>query len=446
MLALLTVRGCHVSVLRAVVTGVPEVDELGTVTGATIISRHVEPLLTYLRGRLETAGAGRLTAAELAVLAAAGCLHAIGERDPAVRPHAAIVDELNAMAARQVDEPDFDRRLVVYGQVNERLRHAERLEDDLLRLVVHNCLWSVEHESDLALRDSSTFCLQEVARTVGRLFTAGPSAAASFLSSCLLPALRLRLRSRSDELRHETVAVLQVAVLACGPHVPKLAELAQLGDPADAERDFFENIRHIQVHRRTRALKRVVEGLADGSLVIRADVITNYVLPLANVYLFNDKYAKYTALTDAAVRLIGLVACRMSWHQYQTFLRHYLALLPTCPRQRDAVKVLVAVLDAFHFDLSLVTPDVTMSIISAARSDQRGWRTHLHAGLVRRARGDEQHALNRTLQPDEERAQRLPLALAMIKLLQKLPPGILEANVARILGVVRADYDRRLGW
>ena len=57
----------------------------------------------------------------------------------------------------------------------------------------------------------------------------------------------------------------------------------------------------------------------------------------------------------------------------------------------------------------------------------------LHAGLVRRARGDEQHAMNKTLDPDEERSQRLPLALAMIKLLQKLPEGILESNAASVL-------------
>lgn len=233
----------------------------------------------------------------------------------------------------------------------------------------------------------------------------------------------------------------------------------------------------------------------------------------------------------------------MTWHQYQAFLRHFLSVLPTCTRQRDAVRVLVAVLDAFHFDLSAVTPDVTMSIISAARSDASGWRTQgelgtraelsgeataevgaavsedavknkaggdaegdkqeesgtketlaavgtgpeepdptdgptddaaavelaeeaesetsvagdgssvsggsrqaeaicrtlirstlpsLHAGLVRRARGEDRYGGGSSASDaEEERAQRLPLALAMVKLLQKLPHGILDANVAR---------------
>ena len=312
-------------------------------------------------------------------LAVVSCLRTVGERDAAVELLAGTVDALCAMDAKQVDEPDFDRRLVEYGRVNERLRQAEILEEDYLRLVVHCCLWSLEHEADLALRDSSTFCLQEAARAVGRLLAVHRSAAVAFLSSCLLPALRRRLRSKDDQLRHDTVAVLQVVVLAGAEHMPKLAELAQLSNTADSEHDFFENIRHIQVHRRTRALKRVVEGLTDGSLRMRADVVTNYVLPLANVYLFNDKYVKYTGLTDTAVRLIGLVSGRMSWHQYQAFLRHFLALLPTCTRQRDAVKVLVAVLDAFPFDLSSVAPDVTMSIISATRADEHGWRTRRQA-------------------------------------------------------------------
>ncbi|KAF0294971.1 Small subunit processome component 20 [Amphibalanus amphitrite] len=631
MLSLLTVRGCHSSVTAAVVraaeqllsertppptlstidedgepseeplppltvTGLPEwATEADDVTGPAAVAENVTPLLEYLRNRLQSGGAARLSTTELTVLssvcrleagparehaaslaslllpvlgsarpppegrqrqllvtlrhllsaadrpvqfvrslsallshlpnreshlAVVGCLRTIGERDPAVRPLAETVDALSAMDPKQVDEPDFDRRLVEYGRVNERLRHAELLEEDFLRLVVHCCLWSLEHEADLALRDSSTFCLQEVARSVGRLLTTHRSAAVAFLSACLLPALRRRLRSKEDQLRHDTVAVLQVVVQSSADHMPKLAELAQLSNATDSEHDFFENIRHIQVHRRTRALKRVVEGLTDGSLRMRADVVTNYILPLGNVYLFNEKYAKYTGLTDTAVRLIGIVSGRMSWHQYQAFLRHFLALLPTCSRQRDAVKVLVAVLDAFPFDLSSVAPDVTMSIISATRADERGWKTRrqeaavpevngppteqparvekeeaedsepaegetalgqeaaaeplepaavevpeeegapvaagpvaqsskqaelicrtlirttlpgLHAGLVRRARGDEQHATNKTLDPDEERSQRLPLALAMIKLLQKLPEGILGANVASVL-------------
>ena len=48
----------------------------------------------------------------------------------------------------------------------------------------------------------------------------------------------------------------------------------------DPEVDFFENIRHIQLHRRTKALRRLAEVCAESSLT--AASIMTFLLPLAS--------------------------------------------------------------------------------------------------------------------------------------------------------------------
>lgn len=85
---------------------------------------------------------------------------------------------------------------------------------------------------------------------------------------------------------------------------------------------------------------------------INGETITQYLLPLATCYLFNEEYAKHNHLIDAALEGLEAVARCLSWQNYEKLLRFYLSnMTRQIEYQKQAVKAVVAILNAFHFDL-----------------------------------------------------------------------------------------------
>jgi hypothetical protein len=63
-----------------------------------------------------------------------------------------------------------------------------------------------------------------------------------------------------EVVRYEFVQLL-VALIDAFPSHCKLQSLHQLYHPSDPDVDFFTNIVHLQLHRRQRALRRLVDSL-----------------------------------------------------------------------------------------------------------------------------------------------------------------------------------------
>lgn len=78
----------------------------------------------------------------------------------------------------------------------------------------------------------------------------------TMLNEHFIPQLRLVLRSTNETVRHEGVSILGKAVTNCGQMNASLNSLKKLRKAGDVEVDFFENSRHLQTHRRSRALLR----------------------------------------------------------------------------------------------------------------------------------------------------------------------------------------------
>ena len=79
------------------------------------------------------------------------------------------------------------------------------------------------------------------------------------LNDHFLPQLRLLLRSKNEVVRHEGISILSKAVVNCSGLNNSLNSMRKLNrnrNEADVETDFFENSRHLQTHRRSRALLR----------------------------------------------------------------------------------------------------------------------------------------------------------------------------------------------
>lgn len=94
----------------------------------------------------------------------------------------------------------------------------------------------------------------------------------------MVAAVKKGLRSRLEFARVEFIAVLSQLVKAYPTH-PKFSSMAPLSHH-EPEADFFENVKHIQLHRRTRAFRKLAALCAEGALSRQS--VMNFILPLAN--------------------------------------------------------------------------------------------------------------------------------------------------------------------
>lgn len=110
------------------------------------------------------------------------------------------------------------------------------------------------------------------------------------------------------------------------------------------------------MHRRARALRKLANQLTEGTVVMSARVMQNYVMSYAMITLFDEKLLKvcsfclflstypsllfvvclkmqndfvsqYELLITAAVELIGAICKQMFWSQYLYYLKKFIHIL-----------------------------------------------------------------------------------------------------------------------
>jgi U3 small nucleolar RNA-associated protein 20 len=131
------------------------------------------------------------------------------------------------------------------------------------------------------------------------------------------------LRSKEDFARREVINLLSKLVHAYSHH-PKFTDLACLLH-SDPEADFFLNVRHIQLHRRTRAYRKLSMLCSEGHIG-QASCLA-FLLPLANHVVFAPSTNTEQNLITEAVNVVGGVSKHLSWNNYSFILGHYLRQL-----------------------------------------------------------------------------------------------------------------------
>ncbi|KAG6462208.1 hypothetical protein O3G_MSEX013121 [Manduca sexta] len=164
-----------------------------------------------------------------------------------------VVTEMNAYNKRWIEQPDFDRRLDAYKQIYQLVDNGE-MDVDLTILIVNNCFYFIRTEKDIGLRDSAGLCLK---RILPKLLMKYRSATdGQFLvRDTVLSLISNGIRDvKNDLLKNESIALLGELARECPDADVVLSDLAHLTNKQDMEVDFFENMCHLQMHRRVRAL------------------------------------------------------------------------------------------------------------------------------------------------------------------------------------------------
>ncbi|XP_043092950.1 small subunit processome component 20 homolog [Puntigrus tetrazona] len=267
-----------------------------------------------------------------------------------------VVIELNMFDSRHLDVIHFDVRLMAFQKVTKHIKEMSLLDMRYLTAIIHNCFHSIEI-GDMSLADSGTMCLSAI---ITQLSEVGCPEAEykEIVQYMILDAIRKGLKSKTESIRNDYTTVLACLVKTF-PNRPEFCDLVQLTDYNDVESDFFEHMKHIQVYRRGRALRKFARQLTEGTIVMSSRSMQNYIMPYAMIILVDEKLLKYEPMTTAAIEVIGAVCKRLTWSKYLFYLKHFVHVLQTgLTEQKMAVSLLLTVLDAFHFDHETLSKEI----------------------------------------------------------------------------------------
>ena len=187
-------------------------------------------------------------------------------------PSANIVQSLHSWNTNVLDEPDYDTRLQGYRDMSQILQTD--VSEVMLRLspCLNTALYTVFTSDEMALRDSAS---NAVILSIDFVKNSSDSDLYNFvIEDNLAKFIQSGLRNPSEVFQREAVVLLH-KVVQTFPEIAPWQHLACLADE-DPEIDFFNNITHIQTHRRTRAVARMRTCVEVASI----DVIWNYLLPI----------------------------------------------------------------------------------------------------------------------------------------------------------------------
>ncbi|KAM8908719.1 small subunit processome component 20 homolog isoform 2-T2 [Spinachia spinachia] len=272
----------------------------------------------------------------------------LSDLEPALLYITELATKLNSFDSRHLDEIYFDVRLAAFQDATKRVKEMAALDLDFIYTIMYNCFHTFEL-GDMSLGDNATMCLSAVITQVAAV-GAGEQLYKDIVQHTILDAVHRGLQSKTDSVQHEYTTVLACLVKTF-PSNREFRDLVQLTNYSDPESDFFEHMKHIQIHRRGRALRKLAKQLTEGQVVMTPRSLQNYIMPYAMTALLDEKMLKHESIISASVEIVGAVCRRLTWSKYLHYIKHFVYVLQTGQaEQKLAASLLVTVLDAFHFD------------------------------------------------------------------------------------------------
>ncbi|KAM9293238.1 small subunit processome component 20 homolog isoform 2-T2 [Morus bassanus] len=418
------------------------------------------------------------------------------------------VVKLNAFDQRHLDDIDFDVRLSAFQSITAHIKEMQTVDIDFLVPVLHNCFYTIQL-GDMALSDNASLCLTSFIRRLAEIDHTEDNYK-ELIQHTLLESVRRGLKSKTESIQQDYTSLLS-CLIQTFPANPEFRDLVQLTNCHDPDMDFFENMKHMQIHRRARALRKLAKQLTEEKLVLSSKSLQNYIMPYATTAIFNEKMLKHENMVTASVEVVGAVCRHLSWSAYLYHLKHFIHVLQTGQTSpKLGVSLLETVLEAFHFDhktleKQLVTienqeatamdlepvvegeeameleqsereeevieekkgknlPEEPAEPEQAAEASEDAEQVtkpvcflprnkeeleclikhiqdtvtvnilpKLHRCIVAKVKRDEEHKLVKSNIVNDDEVVRIPLAFAMVRMMQCLPQEVMEANLPSIL-------------
>ncbi|KAG0130157.1 armadillo-type protein [Tuber indicum] len=367
----------------------------------------------------------------------AGVFNVFAERDEELVQVAELSRQLNSFSDRRLDEPDFEQRLRAYGKINEDL-YLQFSPKQWIPLIF-NMLFLIRDNEELAIRTNASYALKRFAESCGQKSgTEEKEAYLNILSETLMPALKNGAREQSEFVRMEYVAIVAHVVKECS-FWEEVSDMKALLVGDDEEANFFNNILHIQQHRRLRALRRLATTSRGENT--QSSNITHFFLPLVEHFVFDQAEDAHNLASETVVT-IGALAEQLTWTQYRALFRRYTGYLKSKP---ELEKIVVRLIGTTVNSLARATAakgnaaavvkdgggDVpmgnAMNRLAESLPEQRTLAEDISGGFL--------SPLSEYLHQKEEStvSLRVPIAISIAKLLKFMPDDMLRLRLPPVL-------------
>jgi U3 small nucleolar RNA-associated protein 20 len=345
-------------------------------------------------------------------------LHGVGE----------LVKNLNAFDLRRLDTPDFEKRLAAYAKLNEEI--YQTLNSVAWTPIVYNLLYYVQDPEEMSLRTGAAFGLERFFTIAGeRQLTLD---FVELLSHAILPVIKKNIKNPIESIRTEYSGVLDSLVKHCG-HWQPISDLKVLLFDGDEEANFFHNIYHIQQHRRLRAITRLSKVVLDGA--IKSTNIEEIFIPMLENFSMKAVEENHN-LAAEAIRGIGILSGGLGWKAYRQLVKRYLGVLKSGhEKERVVVRTICAIVEM----AGKVAETRKQRLRHMEGAEEMDYVTEGPAEsedfLARVVVNEFYPPMLKYLHQHEEStlSLRVPVAIALVKILKALPVSYLNTKLPAVL-------------
>ncbi|MCJ1249264.1 U3 snoRNP protein [Trapelia coarctata] len=270
-------------------------------------------------------------------------LAVLAEQDGQLQVVAPLCIDLNSFSAGSIDEADFERRLKAFNLINE-IKFAE-LSPKQWRPIIYNMLFFVRDTEELAIRSNASYALRRFVEANQEIVPSSTTPHSDLLKQIVLPALRNGASEQSELVRAEYLSIMAHLVRS-KPEWNEVKDMVPLLVADDEEASFFNNVLHIQHHRRLRALRRLA---TEGSLGhLGSSNIAHFLVPLLEHFIFDKADDENSHnLAAEATNTIGTLAEGLEWPQLRAIFRRFCSYIRTKPElEKSTIKLIGVIIDA----------------------------------------------------------------------------------------------------
>ena len=361
---------------------------------------------------------------------------AFANHDSELPEVAVLCADLNAISTKRL-EVDYDRRLQAFRRVNEGA--WETMSAKQCRPLLYNMLYHIKDEEELAIRSSASFGLK---RFIERAVASKNNRSDEFdllVDSILFPALQYGIRQKSELIRAEFVSSLGYFV-KLNPDKPAVQDMHVLLVGDDEEASFFNNVLHIQQHRRLRALRRLAAEATSGKL--QASNISTIFVPLNEHFIFDQEVDEGAHnLTAEAVATVGVLGEWLDWNQFRANFRRYRGYMQSKPElEKNVLRLLGRMSDALTNAVNQMKAEDKVEDMDGVESSTSR-KCALAKSIPSTAKVATELTTNFTPfltdfihhKEESQMSLRLPAAVTTIKLLKLLPEEDMAMRLPPVL-------------
>ncbi|KAB1216916.1 hypothetical protein CJ030_MR4G016071 [Morella rubra] len=398
-------------------------------------------------------------------LAICNLLDSLAEADASVLFMAKLVRDLNATSAAEIGSLDYDTIVNAYEKICVDFFYT--VHEDHALVILSHCVHDLLSE-ELILRNSAYRSLlsfvefsslilgqeREGHRGITREMITYDDCSWTRASIHRM-ANKFLLKHIGDKLSGETtfkkewIDLLREMVLKL-PEVANLDSLRALCSK-DAEVDFFNNIIHLQRHRRARALLRFRNAISTSDM--SEGILNKVFVPLFFSMLFDGQDGTGENVRAACIEALASISGHVEWKSYYALLVRCLREMTKNPnKQKLLLRLTCSILDQFHFsEICNQKANESLANASGAETISRGSEAILCKDRASNMVNEIQMCLCKTVLPKVQKLLNsdsdkvnVNINLAALKLLKLLPADLMDSLLPSIIHRISNFLKNRL--